>query len=598
MSEFKNVERDLIIRGESIQKVYDFFIKEKLVVNRRYQRKLVWTVLEKEAFIDSIMKGFPIPLILFAEKQDKEDKKYEIIDGMQRLDAITSFIEGQFSLNGNFFDLKAMASSKLLLDNGKLTQKIPVLTQEESVCIANYSLPISTYQETSVENIDEIFRRINSNGRKLSNQELRQAGALGVFSELVRNLSSKIRGDVSTKDTLLLNEMKKISLSSSIEKEELNYGIDIDKIFWIKDGIIRKTQVRDSKDEEIVADILASIIMPTMQGASNSILDNLYSKSSKRSEEMEEELGKINIDLLKENFIKIYDEINKILQMSENTFVKLLFSSTKDKVSRYYIVLFLSFYDLIIKENFEVDNYSGLIKTLNNLYDKKMTLSQGGGTWSAKEKTDSVDITKGHIVRYFKKSSTKTNPAYDNWKTEFENILMLSRTEQVLYDFKQGFINLQTKKMDTNNFKKIMKTLTAIANVGKNKIGYVLIGISDNSKDSAFFEKTFEEKNIKFNEFHINGIEKEAELISKDLDSYYTTIIQLIKAEDIAQVFKDSILKNIKLVTYNNKHILVFKIVSQEEPILYDGAYYRREGSNTSKIEMSHISSFFKNFNN
>lgn len=227
--DMSNLNSELTIRGESIQRIYEFFISKKLIVNRRYQRKLVWSIEEKQAFIDSITKGFPIPLILFAEKQENSDKRFEIIDGMQRLDAITSFINGEFTLKEKYFNLETMASSKLLLDQKLIVQKEPILDQQLCAQIVNYLLPISTYRETSSENIDEIFRRINSNGRQLSSQELRQAGALGKFSDLVRELSSKIRGDVSSKDILNLNEMKKISLKNG--NEYIDYGIDVDKIF-------------------------------------------------------------------------------------------------------------------------------------------------------------------------------------------------------------------------------------------------------------------------------------------------------------------------------------------------------------------------------
>jgi uncharacterized protein with ParB-like and HNH nuclease domain len=43
------------------------YVNNRLVVNRRYQRKLVWSIEEKQAFIDSIVRGFPVPMFLFAE---------------------------------------------------------------------------------------------------------------------------------------------------------------------------------------------------------------------------------------------------------------------------------------------------------------------------------------------------------------------------------------------------------------------------------------------------------------------------------------------------------------------------------------------------
>ncbi|MBQ1112928.1 DUF262 domain-containing protein [Streptomyces sp. C3-3] len=64
-------------------------------MNRRYQRKLVWTVEEKCDLIDSILSDLPIPLILVAEISGEGGTSYELIDGMQRLNAIFSFIENE-----------------------------------------------------------------------------------------------------------------------------------------------------------------------------------------------------------------------------------------------------------------------------------------------------------------------------------------------------------------------------------------------------------------------------------------------------------------------------------------------------------------------
>lgn len=73
-------------------------------------------------------------------------------------------------------------------------------------------MPFSSYDEDNPEIIDEVFRRINSNGKHLSRQEIRQAGATGEFAELVRVLSTKLRRDVSHEDVLLLEQMKDISI--------------------------------------------------------------------------------------------------------------------------------------------------------------------------------------------------------------------------------------------------------------------------------------------------------------------------------------------------------------------------------------------------
>src|SRR5690606_5554814 len=91
-----------------------------LLVNRKYQRKLVWTKSEKEALIESVLSQYPIPLILLAEKEKSPEGeiRFEIIDGMQRLNALFSFIENQFTVNGLYFDTTQHPTANALARDG------------------------------------------------------------------------------------------------------------------------------------------------------------------------------------------------------------------------------------------------------------------------------------------------------------------------------------------------------------------------------------------------------------------------------------------------------------------------------------------------
>ena len=51
---------DLASQPTSVQTVYTWYRDGKLLVNRRYQRKLVWTLEEKQKLIESLLKKYPI----------------------------------------------------------------------------------------------------------------------------------------------------------------------------------------------------------------------------------------------------------------------------------------------------------------------------------------------------------------------------------------------------------------------------------------------------------------------------------------------------------------------------------------------------------
>ena len=104
-----------IISGKVVERSYEDYRNDQYLVNRRYQRKLVWELEEKQAFIDSLANGYPVPLFLFAKCDYKGQERSEIIDGMQRLNAVFSFIENDYSAaTGEYFDLSATALTKEL----------------------------------------------------------------------------------------------------------------------------------------------------------------------------------------------------------------------------------------------------------------------------------------------------------------------------------------------------------------------------------------------------------------------------------------------------------------------------------------------------
>ena len=69
----------------------------RLNLTPEYQRNLVWNDQRKSALIESLMLKIPIPSF-YLDEGDNGQKS--VIDGMQRLTTIHSFLNDQFSLKG------------------------------------------------------------------------------------------------------------------------------------------------------------------------------------------------------------------------------------------------------------------------------------------------------------------------------------------------------------------------------------------------------------------------------------------------------------------------------------------------------------------
>lgn len=591
---------ELSIKGESIQSLYGYYLSNTFLVNRRYQRKLVWTIEEKRAFIDSIIKGYPVPLVLLAEITG-DRRVLEIIDGMQRLNAIMSFIEQEFDVDNGYFDLDTMADTKLLKDEGVIIQKAQVLSRELCANIVRYQVPLSVFQETGSDHVDEVFRRLNSNGRHLSRQELRQAGALSKFASIVRKVSSNIRGDASASDVLNLSAMKNISITN----KHLDYGINIEDIFWIKNNIITREDLRQSKDEEIIADITAWATLEKGTRSSSDILDQLYGLNGKAaqssdtslSSQVELQIQKINEEQVVSNIQFVFDKLISVLLQADKSFNSLLFEKPLEKAARYFQVVFLSFYRLLVEDGKEIIDVKKLIGLMERAGDKTIKLSQGGGTWSAKEKQTAIDAFCGVIIKCFGKTD-QNDPARNQWITRFENILMQSSTEQTLYDFKVGLHSLDGNNniFDKKSFSKVIKTLTAMANTLPSSTGYVILGVADKEQSAVQFKSMYGADYVKYSNFYINGINMEAEQHHGGTDNYFTKLTHLVKAEPISDRDKDFISRNISSIKYFDKTIVILRLESDSKPSVYAGKYYVRHGSNLEEVVPEKFGDLFFRF--
>lgn len=130
-----------------------------------YQRLLVWDSKQKSRFIESIFLGVPIMPILVSISGD--DAEMEIIDGSQRIRTLAEFIGDRLRLT----PLKKLDSL-----NGLSFSQLPISVQRKFL-YRDLRFHIITENATPEVRAD-IFDRINTSGKKLSDAEVRK-GAYG-----------------------------------------------------------------------------------------------------------------------------------------------------------------------------------------------------------------------------------------------------------------------------------------------------------------------------------------------------------------------------------------------------------------------------------
>lgn len=582
------MEISISTQSEAVQFMYGKYLAKSYVVNRKYQRKLVWSLAEKQAFIDSLRRQYSVPLFLFAEGFGEDQDKFEIIDGLQRMNAITSFIENEFPIEVEgkyyYFDLDTLADTREAKDKHKLTQNEPAL--ERSICtrIVNYPLSISIIRADQ-KNIETVFRRINSFGRQLSEQEIRMAGAVGLFPDLVRKISSKIRGDVSSSDRMNLNDMRNISLSD----KELPYGINVDQIFWVKNNIISKENIRTSRDEEIISQILAYILFGKDTKPNKNTIDSLYQyeRGNGKSDNIDDAINKYGFEKLVKDFMAVTELFNELCRCKGNTtFRNLICGDSKiHGIYKFYQVLFLSVFELYINEGKTKVNIGKLYDSFKGIAKREFRYGEGGPEWTADLRNSKINAIKGIIHCAFEKDSNR-DVVKENWTLELEGLLTQSRSEGTQYDFKQTCHDLDSGKFSDDLVLKMVKTLTAAAN-RPNSVGYVILGVADKRASAERYKQFFGVDYVETpnNSFFVTGIQAEVNKYHKTLDDYIKKIKGVINNAPISDIVKQHIVQNIKVMSYYGNDVVIFSLVSMYEPIAFEDKYYIRSNNDCEEVK-------------
>lgn len=594
------VMQDLAIRSESVQRLYDLYVSNRFQVNRRYQRKLVWTVEEKQKLIDSMQRDLPLPLVLVAELTSSGEGVLELIDGLQRMNAIFAFLENEFPVEGKYFDLDALADTKLRKDSGQLTQKTPVMDRETSSDIANYTIALSVFRAPNQASIEEVFRRINSGGRRLSRQSLRQAGTISPLADLVRVISSQIRGDTSPSDLVPLRRMPQLSVTNY----NLDYGVKVDDIFWVQNSVLRREDIRESLDEQLILDLLLDILIDPLPTSGTRLRDSYYSytdsnnlNSTKEALTATNAVEAFGFDRVVEEFMRAYDEIRGALRVSAKRFANLVGVGSGGRAPRYYHGVFIAVYELLSRENLRVKNYQALAKSLDGISNSALSVPGGGGDWTGSSKRTVIDGVKGVLRSSFEGPVQGDDLGKFGYASRLETLLSNSLVEQQLFDCKQGLLKLdETRKFDSECLLKIIRTLAAMHNSGPGSMGYVVIGIADKSQHADRVRNLDGVQAALYRGFHVVGIGREALLRGEALNDYWHWILQKISSSDLPNTVSGYVTTNARLVPYQDMAVGILQVKSGSEPIFVDGVLYDRSGSNTVAVPSTEYMRVFSRF--
>lgn len=167
----------------SIRQMNEMIETKDVDLSPDFQRGFVWNdITRKSRLIESLLLRIPIPVFYFAQD---EEGLFQVVDGVQRLTVINSFMKNEFKLknleyltecNGKYFNKPGDKSGSL--------EDMYIRRIEQTQLFVNVIDP-----QTPGKVKYDIFKRINTGGKALNAQEIRNCLANGKARNFLRELA-------------------------------------------------------------------------------------------------------------------------------------------------------------------------------------------------------------------------------------------------------------------------------------------------------------------------------------------------------------------------------------------------------------------------
>lgn len=448
---------------------------------------------------------------------------------------------------------------------------------------SHYQISLSILRKATDKEVNEVFDRINTYGHRLSDQERRQAGVQSKFADLVRGLACSVRGDASH-DRLFLHQMPSISID--LPKTRHGYEVRADEVFWVTQGVLRSTDLRDSEDEQCIADAVACLIGQDFIDRSKAALDAIYDTASPEYARIETALDLYGSEKIVEEFKFCLGEIERICAEGSSTKLRdLLFEPrTTNAFPSVFVVVFIAIFECGVRQNRRISDYEGLKAALKGI-NSRIQAGQKGS--NRQERRTNIDVVKGVVSKFFIDDPDISSRIFSNHKiVDIDADIRRSEIELANYELKQGILPLGNDVGEADAMlEKIVRTICAIANNGPRSSGKILLGVADKQADVDRVQKIDKVSGRIVGKRTVVGVCREAKRLGISVEDYLGKIVEYIKGSNMSDHTKTSILAHVDFNSYYDLGVVVLSIPPQRELTYLGDDLYRRDGANNVPVQ-------------
>ena len=172
----------------SIAQIFEMItVDNEIDLSPDFQRNFVWSDNKRKSrLIESILLRIPLPVFYFSQL---DDGKMQVIDGVQRLTVLEEFLSGKFKL-GKLEYLTKLNGKYYPSESRKNNKKEDILDAKFVRRIKQTQLTINIIDPGSPSKVKyDIFKRVNSGGKHLNSQEIRNCMAKPKARKFIRELA-------------------------------------------------------------------------------------------------------------------------------------------------------------------------------------------------------------------------------------------------------------------------------------------------------------------------------------------------------------------------------------------------------------------------
>ena len=182
----------------SLQQIVDLIESKDIDIAPDFQRYFIWDKTRQSRLIESVLLGLPLPSIYLSQYKDG---MLTVVDGLQRLNTIKDFFDDKFTLSNLEYLTECNGKKYSNLNEVLKPLRLRRLGQTQVMCF------VIDYRSPTQLKFD-LFRRLNTGGKPLNNQEIRNCLSKPKLQKLLHDMTTSAEFKEATSGSVKATRME------------------------------------------------------------------------------------------------------------------------------------------------------------------------------------------------------------------------------------------------------------------------------------------------------------------------------------------------------------------------------------------------------